>query len=165
VSETERKRYEGVWAANRGLLVADGTTGADDRVHAYVVKDIWARSGLGEAVLAQVWELVAGGGLAATADAQQDRQRERGSTTTTARGRPDTRALGPEFDGSSSFSSLSATEPKPKPKHLPRSLGRDEFVVGMWLVDRAREGRRLPAEVGSSVWESARRLMAGIRTR
>lgn len=35
-------------------------------------------------------------------------------------------------------------------------LERDEFVVGMWLVDQRLKGRKLPVRVGDSVWRSAR---------
>lgn len=37
-----------------------------------------------------------------------------------------------------------------------RLLTREEFVVGMWLIDRVLEGRRLPEEVPGSVWGSLR---------
>ena len=38
-------------------------------------------------------------------------------------------------------------------------LGREEFVVGMWLVDRGLGGGKLPmGGVGGGVWESVRRL-------
>jgi len=34
------------------------------------------------------------------------------------------------------------------------ALGRDEFVVGMWLIDQRLRGRKIPARVGRSVWDS-----------
>jgi hypothetical protein len=34
------------------------------------------------------------------------------------------------------------------------ALGRDEFVVGLWLIDQRLRGRKIPARVGQSVWES-----------
>lgn len=36
------------------------------------------------------------------------------------------------------------------------ALGRDEFVVGMWLIDQRLRGRKIPARVGASVWDSVR---------
>ena len=33
-------------------------------------------------------------------------------------------------------------------------LGREEFVVGLWLIDQRLKGRKIPARVGGSVWES-----------
>lgn len=34
-------------------------------------------------------------------------------------------------------------------------LGRQEFVVGMWLIDQRLRGRKIPAKVSDSVWGSA----------
>jgi len=33
-------------------------------------------------------------------------------------------------------------------------LSRDEFVVGLWLIDQRLKGRKLPIKVSPSVWES-----------
>jgi len=35
-------------------------------------------------------------------------------------------------------------------------LTKDQFIVGMWLIERQREGRKLPVKVPQSVWESVR---------
>lgn len=116
VSPRERRRYEAVWASNRGLflrpgwgfvgdhdvgIASEGTEEAD-LVANVVVRDIWSRSRLPDDELAEVWELV-------------DR---RGDGT----------------------------------------LGRMQFVVGMWLVDQRLRGRKIPARVGESVWASVRGL-------
>ncbi|KAI1610947.1 hypothetical protein EDD36DRAFT_420971 [Exophiala viscosa] len=70
VTERERKRYEGVWAANKGILLdldpeasitgynKDGTP-VSDFVANVVVRDIWERSRLPGDVLEEVWDLVA----------------------------------------------------------------------------------------------------------
>ncbi|KAI1213128.1 uncharacterized protein F4807DRAFT_312264 [Annulohypoxylon truncatum] len=80
ITARERKRYEGVWASNRGLLLVspDGSrasstngqsqaqartqaAGEDDReqgVANVVVRDLWARSRLPIDELAEVWDLV-----------------------------------------------------------------------------------------------------------
>ncbi|KAI1800028.1 hypothetical protein F4811DRAFT_565070 [Daldinia bambusicola] len=77
ITPRERKRYEGVWASNRGLLLvpsdADAlsvptsasasTSGGKEReldqvVANVVVRDIWARSRLPPDELAEVWDLV-----------------------------------------------------------------------------------------------------------
>jgi hypothetical protein len=109
VPEAARKRYEGVWAANKGYLlpsIASATQPAfqanSDIVVNVVVRDIWSRSRLPQDVLEEVWELV-------------DR------------------------------------------KHAG-VLFRDEFVVGMWLIDQRLKGRKLPGKVGESVWDSVRYL-------
>ncbi|KAK3302293.1 uncharacterized protein B0T15DRAFT_562039 [Chaetomium strumarium] len=127
VTARERRRYEAVWASNRGLFLRPGwgfSSGQDhhpdgdghdnghdgDRGRAgegtpeaelvvnIVVRDIWSRSRLPPDELAEVWDLV-------------DRQ---------GRG----------------------------------TLGKEEFVVGMWLIDQRLRGRKIPARVGQSVWDS-----------
>lgn len=128
VSDRERKRYEGLWASNKGLFTSDSTVpdgllgGAssssqnnlstasigrrapvnspspEDCVSGLVVRDIWSRSRLPDDVLSDIWELV-----------------NRTGTGT---------------------------------------LSKDEFVVGIWLVDQRLKGRKLPQRVGDSVWSS-----------
>lgn len=71
ITERERKRYEGVWAANKGLLLPlpaglarDRSVVEDDHpsqdVVNLVVREIWSRSRLPEHVLEEVWALVDG---------------------------------------------------------------------------------------------------------
>ena len=131
ITERERKRYEGVWAANRGLLSnfapqSDGSKA--DSVHALVVKDIWQRSGLSFSILEEIWELVEGGGRRMRELEWDKRGRGRGQVR----------------------------EPW---------LKREEFVVGLWLVDQCLKGRKLPVEVRESVWGSVKRLMSGVTVR
>jgi hypothetical protein len=111
VTERERKRYEGVWAANRGLLLdydlddfelehrTDGTPAMDLVVNA-VTREIWERSRLPGDVLEEIWDLVGQPGL--------------------------------------------------------KALSREEFVVGLWLIDQRLKGRKLPVKVSQSVWSSVR---------
>ncbi|OSS51610.1 hypothetical protein B5807_03231 [Epicoccum nigrum] len=68
LTERERKRYEGVWAANRGIFLPSARepqqhTAEEDPsldVLNLVVKEIWTRSRLPEHVLEEVWALVDG---------------------------------------------------------------------------------------------------------
>ncbi|KAK5092651.1 Increased rDNA silencing protein [Exophiala xenobiotica] len=111
VTEMERKRYEGVFAANRGLLlksmdpraspsrIVDPSSESNQVVNV-VVRDIWERSRLPHQVLEQIYDLVA-------------------------------------------------------PRDTP-ALGRDQFVVGLWLIDQKLRGRKLPVKVSESVWSSVR---------
>ena len=64
ISEAERKKYEGVWAANRGILAqfSPNPKARQEEVHALVVKDIWTRSKLSNIILEEIWELVEGQG-------------------------------------------------------------------------------------------------------
>ena len=122
ITERERKRYEGVWAANRGLYISpdaqtkpkspspnrmDESSEATWDVLSLVVRDIWMRSRLPEYVLEEVWALVDG------------------------------RDIG--------------------------RLRREEFVVGMWLIDQRLKGRKLPVKVSESVWGSVRGV--GVRVK
>lgn len=117
VTEPERKRYEGVFAANRGLFLraADKKTSPSrlidpnsesNQVINVVVRDIWDRSRLPVQVLEQIYDLVA----------------------------PDE----------------------------PMCLNREQFVVGLWLIDQKLKGRKLPVRVSESVWASVRHSQ-GIR--
>lgn len=106
ITEQERKRYEGVWAANKGLFMPSQDMSSDYTVINLVVRDIWLRSRLSNEALQDIWDLV------------------------------DNEAVG--------------------------RLAKDEFVVGMWLIDQRLKGRKLPTKVPESVWSSARRL-SGIK--
>ncbi|KAF7865317.1 hypothetical protein EAF04_006294 [Stromatinia cepivora] len=127
ITERERKRYEAVWASNKGLypykIDQEGKTveveDAVDTVPGVVIRDIWERSRLGGDVLEEVWDLVEGRGY-----------RSRLVANAKAGGR----------------------------------LEKDEFVVGLWLIDQRLKGRKLPGRVGSSVWGSAGG-MGGIKIR
>ncbi|CAN6653531.1 hypothetical protein TRVA0_026S01728 [Trichomonascus vanleenenianus] len=68
VSEVERKRYEGLWATNKGIHVPFVPTDQDEdseeyarqkeSVHGVVVRDLWNRSRLDEDTLEAIWNLV-----------------------------------------------------------------------------------------------------------
>ncbi|EED23243.1 conserved hypothetical protein [Talaromyces stipitatus ATCC 10500] len=114
VSEAARKRYEGVWAANKGLWVPPEpviyrifpdlprTLVSSDLVVNLVVRDIWSRSRVPLHTLELIWNLV------------------------------DRTEIG--------------------------MLSREEFVVGLWLIDEILKGHKLPVKVPDSVWESVRHL-------
>ncbi|KAI9774768.1 MAG: Increased rDNA silencing protein [Geoglossum umbratile] len=113
ITDRERKRYEGVWAANKGLHISitletsqsveslAGDVWRED-VSNLIVRDIWSRSRLEDAVLEEIWDLV------------------------------DRRGIG--------------------------RLTREEFVIGMWLIDQRLKGRKLPVKISASVWDSVRKL-------
>ncbi|KAF1836302.1 hypothetical protein BDW02DRAFT_567192 [Decorospora gaudefroyi] len=68
MTERERKRYEGVWAANKGLYIpssARASPGDDSALDVLnlLVKEIWMRSRLPTHVLEEVWDLVDGRGI------------------------------------------------------------------------------------------------------
>lgn len=105
ITQRERKRYEAVWASNRGLLldlpnayIGGNKEEASEYVLNIVVREVWKRSRLPADELAEVWDLVDRLGIGA--------------------------------------------------------LGRQEFVVGMWLIDQRLRGRKIPIKVSDSVWGS-----------
>lgn len=114
VTEAARKRYEGVWAANKGLWVPPEsviyrifpdlphTLVSSNLVVNLVVRDIWSRSRLPAYTLELIWNLV-------------DRSK-----------------IG--------------------------MLSREEFVVGLWLIDETLRGHKIPVKVPDSVWDSVRHL-------
>ncbi|TVY25974.1 Increased rDNA silencing protein [Lachnellula hyalina] len=57
ITERERKRYEAVWASNKGLHLSY-IPGAENLVCSVVVRDIWSRSRLHRDVLEEVYALV-----------------------------------------------------------------------------------------------------------
>lgn len=107
VTEREKKRYEGVFASNRGLHL-QGFPGAENLVCNLVARDIFSRSRLHTDVLEEVYALV-------------DRSRN-------------------------------------------GALEREEFVVGLWLIDQRLKGRKLPIRVSDHVWRSVGSLK-GIKVR
>jgi hypothetical protein len=113
ITERERKRYEGVWAANKGLHIPPLSSQTEEDpsqdVLNYAVQDIWTRSRLPIHVLEEVWDLV------------------------------DSRAIG--------------------------RLKREEFVVGLWLIDQRLKGRKLPIRVSDSLWASARGMGLNVKVR
>lgn len=108
VTEGERKRYEGLWAANRGMHLSPSLP---NNIHSIVVRDIWMRSRLPRAELEAVWNLVA-----------------------------------------------------PQTNPPAKSLGKEEFVVGLWLIDQRLKGRKIPTRVSETVWASVKGLQ-GIKVK
>jgi hypothetical protein len=106
ITERERKRYEAVWASNKGLFMSGSDEGEEYTVCSLVVRDIFSRSRLHVDVLEEVYTLV-------------DRSQN---------GR----------------------------------LEREEFVVGLWLIDQRLKGRKLPIKVSDSVWKSVG-VLGGIK--
>lgn len=57
VPASDRKRYDGLWAGNKGLLFEDRPAYKDD-VANVVVHDIWSRSRLEPEILSDIYDLV-----------------------------------------------------------------------------------------------------------
>ena len=109
ITERERKRYEAVWASNKGLHTSSSSsTDSSTAVCNLVARDIYSRSRLHSEVLEEVYALV-------------DRRK----------------------DG---------------------LLEKEEFVVGLWLIDQRLKGRKLPPRISDFVWRSVG-ILAGIKVR
>jgi hypothetical protein len=106
VTERERKRYEGLFASNRGLLLPPTMS---NNISNVVVRDLWHRSRLPQSELETIWNLVIAG--------EQD-----------------------------------------QPALPKTSLSKEEFVVGLWLIDQRLKGRKLPVRVSETVWASVKGL-------
>lgn len=104
MTERERKRYEGLFASNRGLLLPPAMA---NNISNIVVRDLWCRSRLPQGELETIWSL-------AIANDHPERPRT--------------------------------------------SLSKEEFVVGLWLIDQRLKGRKLPVKVSETVWASVRGL-------
>ncbi|KAL3417724.1 Increased rDNA silencing protein 4 [Phlyctema vagabunda] len=109
ITPRERKRYEAVWASNRGLFPSSVASASEVSVCNLIVKDIFSRSRLHPDELEEVYSLV-----------------DRGES-----GR----------------------------------LIKEEFVVGLWLIDQRLKGRKLPIRVSDSVWRSASGVLGAIKVR
>jgi hypothetical protein len=123
VTERERKRYEGLYASNRGLHLPDSQP---NNISNIVVRDLWMRSRLPRSELETIWNLV----VAAASKP----------------GKP---------------SSLPAQS---SPPAQTSSLNKEQFVVGLWLIDQRLKGRKLPIRVSETVWASVKGLQ-GIKVK
>jgi hypothetical protein len=112
VTERERKRYEGLFASNRGLLLPPAMA---NNISNIVVRDLWSRSRLPQSELETIWNIAIASG--------QD-----------------------------------------QPALPKKSLCKEEFVVGLWLIDQRLKGRKLPVRVSETVWASVKGLQ-GIKVK
>ncbi|KAL5615081.1 hypothetical protein BROUX41_005141 [Berkeleyomyces rouxiae] len=145
VTERERKRYEALWASNRGQYL----------VHAP------AHPALTPAAAAA---LVAG----TTPPVHGEAQGDYSSSTATAAAAADTGAADDERDLVANVvvrelwrrSRLPAGELAEVWDLVDRqargALNKQEFVVGMWLIDQRLRGRKIPHRVQRSVWDTAK---------
>lgn len=139
ITDVERKRYEGLWAVNKGLLLAtcDLSSGGSvsDSLGLHRAK---ACGPHGPHLQEHVWS----------------------STPSNRENLPDC------------VDSLVARDiwmrSRLPPEHLASiwdlvdrgmkgRLSRDEFVVGIWLIDQSLKGMKLPKSVQGEVWQSVRR--------
>ncbi|KAF4550619.1 Cytoskeletal-regulatory complex EF hand-containing protein [Elsinoe fawcettii] len=153
VTERERDRYEGVWAANRGLLFTTGARLPITRRTATKPR----KQGFG----------VAGSWMDDTG-VEMD-----GSGTTPI---PEEVTDDTDKNYVHAFVVRDIWSRSRLPMHVLEeiwnlvdsedrgALCKEEFVVGMWLVDQRLKGRKLPVKVSDSVWDSVR-FLKGLKIR
>ncbi|GAB7363993.1 hypothetical protein MBLNU230_g4553t1 [Neophaeotheca triangularis] len=141
VTERERKRYEGVWAANRAIYCAASPPSQPPQ--------------------------------------QPDPALTPNTTGNTATTDPLPKPLSAPSNPSDEVSSIVARDLWLRSR-LPtqtletiydlvntrksHQLSKEEFVVGLWLVDQRLKGRKLPTKVGETVWASVR-AVSGVKVR
>lgn len=137
VSEAERKRYEGVWVANRGLYVGLMTTPINDPINGVhyepsndgSINAVYTGDGIPE--LNHPSQIVHGYVV---------RSLWRRSNLSNEHLAKVWNLVDLRKDG---------------------TLNRHEFVVGLWLVDQCLYGRKLPNVLSESVWNSIQRFSYG----
>ncbi|KAI2631046.1 hypothetical protein GGR54DRAFT_182761 [Hypoxylon sp. NC1633] len=147
ITVRERKRYEGLWASNRGLLLGSGS------VSGGVGADLGAGPGLDDV------RPLRGSTLDSAKSRYGEKEKERRREAEREQEKEQlvanvvvrdiwTRSRLP-FDELAEVWDLVDRRGR-------GSLERAEFVVGMWLVDQRLRGRKIPRKVSESVWGSAR---------
>jgi hypothetical protein len=145
IKPAERKRYEALWASNRGLLaeyLLPSTTSSTDTVHLAASKDLTLNNsklrgfplgGLGRAdvsecviniVVREIWR---------RCRLPDDELAEVWELVSNHAGSGRKDDSGPIY-----------------------MLDKQQFVVGMWIIDQRLRGRKIPTKVSASVWDSAK---------
>ncbi|KAI1408807.1 hypothetical protein F5Y13DRAFT_171804 [Hypoxylon sp. FL1857] len=141
ITARERKRYEGVWASNRGLLLVSPANSSASSVSTLAPTNGQTQPQSQTPSPAQALE----------------KEKEQGVANVIVRDIWARSRL--PFDELAEVWDLVDR----------RGLGfldRTEFVVGMWLIDQRLRGRKIPRKVTESVWGSARGVRVdGVRGR
>lgn len=151
VTETERDRYEGVWAANRGLL-ADLTSQPGRQARSADKKGSW-RDDERALLYGQSLDQLDG---ARDSDPGPDHGEDvHGFVVRDIWGR--SRLPSHILEEIWSLVDLGGAAEG-------GWLSKEEFVVGMWLVDQRLKGHKLPVRVSDSIWDSVR-FIKGLKIR
>jgi hypothetical protein len=165
VTEAERKRYEGVWASNKGWLCPEDEEGADG-----------GSSGLGED-RDKISPVAAAAMSASTSGPPRLPPRSESMLSVSSAGPAAVAAKSSPFRELVcnlvvrdiwSRSRLGPDILSEIWELVDRShsgyLCKEEFVAGLWLIDQRLKGRKLPIRLGDSVWTSIGG-MAGVKIR
>ncbi|EAQ91148.1 hypothetical protein CHGG_03083 [Chaetomium globosum CBS 148.51] len=145
ITARERKRYEAVWASNRGLFLRPGWA-------AQYQNTTTATTG-GASPTQQ------GHGPGTGEETQHQTRDQAVEASRASHGAEAELVVNVVARDIWSRSRLPADELAEVWDLVDRgargALGRDEFVVGLWLIDQRLRGRKIPARVSQSVWDSA----------
>ncbi|KAK7750985.1 Increased rDNA silencing protein [Diatrype stigma] len=184
ITPRERKRYEGVWASNRGYLLVDGKR-AGDRAGASQQRTPPNQSqslGLGSSQSRSLSQTQQPPTRASRDAPPRAVSTEVSNNTSTSSSRDliITKSYDGDGEGDGDLVANVVVRDLWARSRLPAdelaevwdlvdvrgrgALDRAEFVVGTWLVDQRLRGRKIPRKVSDSVWSSAR-SGAGVRVR
>ncbi|KAI5840232.1 hypothetical protein DFP73DRAFT_559260 [Morchella snyderi] len=139
ITDVERKRYEGLWAANKGLLLTKcGSKSKGPSPYSLGLQETKSHEPH-SFQLHHVWS--------STPDCTEDLSDCVHSLIARdiwTRSRLPLSRLADIWDLVD--------------RGMKSRLSRDEFVVGTWLIDQSLKGRKLPLSVQDEVWQSVRRL-------
>lgn len=153
ITARERKRYEGVWASNRGLLLLRSPAGSPARdipaAHSHTHTHPQTQSHTHTHAPDQSQQHL-------TKRQQKQLQAEKENEELVAN------VVARDIWARSRlpFDELAEVWDLVDRRGLG-ALDREEFVVGMWLIDQRLRGRKIPQKVGESVWGSARGVRIG----
>ena len=190
ITPRERKRYEGVWASNRGLLLLGGGGGGGGGGDKKTGTGVLPRQYPSSLSSSPANGRVPNQNLSPSQNRDQKRP-SLGAASTSFSATPPEERLGIAGDDTAMTTATATTtntgdlvanvvvrdlwaRSRLPPDELAEvwdlvdgrgrgALDRAEFVVGMWLVDQRLRGRKIPRKVSESVWASARG--AGVRVR
>ncbi|KAK8090297.1 hypothetical protein PG997_005258 [Apiospora hydei] len=154
ITERERKRYEGVWASNRGLLLSPSSFPDNSMSAAYGAAHAASASTpnlhLHHTQRPSYSQRTSSGGLSATSGAAGE-----AATPNPADFVANVVARDIWSRSRLPFDELAEVWDLVDLRGVG-ALDRTEFVVGMWLIDQRLRGRKIPQKVSESVWSSAR---------
>lgn len=144
ITPRERKRYEGVWASNRGLLLVSSPDGSPSR-------NVGSTSGTATPIPI-ITNTTNGRNRQNGKDTQKERERDHEPELAQVVVNVVVRDVWARsrlpFDELAEVWDLVDRRGR-------GFLDRSEFVVGMWLIDQRLRGRKIPRKVSESVWGSA----------
>lgn len=174
ITSDEKKRYEGVFAANKSsyldldprLVDAESLklsnfvntyTPLNERIHSLIVYEIWTRSKIDKTTLSKIWSLVLDDRKRRWIKAVNNGSKEwlveipkNQIMTNTNGSRSSENVQDDTREQQVSYNLLDID----RNMFDDSTLTYEEFIVGMWLIDQCLYGRKLPKSIPVTVWET-----------